>query len=409
MNRIGGVTFAALSALIAFTSSAAQVGLYVPAFRAPQKSPLGLNAATVVNLAVWKTLRKAPYPNPEGLSFGDAIVRWSEEPLGSATPLEAAKSTGVQLILDGSVFAYGAGGAVVTTRLYITAPTDQDLSAQTWTLNVGASNVGSAQSPSSGVLTLENDIFPERILQFVSIPLKGDDLKTFESAGLLQVHQGSPTGPVIGEVGDNFRAFQQSGTVAQITTDTGLKGYLILPRVTPELVEVASFTGGVIRVMRGDWNGAVSLFGDLERSERTPTSLKVDSLLLIAHCLEKLDKSGSEFVERAAALSPSAPRVLKYKVMVTTSQIMRLLKSGQTEAARGLNPVLASAIDNVALVSAKDDEWVEKARKVASLLAGGNSSELVSLRDDQTLLAKCVNGGCGESGIRSLNKPVPGM
>jgi hypothetical protein len=252
--------------------------------------------------------------------------------------------------------------------------------------NIGAPNAGSLPSPSSKVLKkLENDIFPERILQFVSIHLKGDDLKTFESADLLQVHQGSPTGLVIGKVGDNFRAFQQSGTVAQITTDTGLKGYLILPRVTPELTEVASFTGGVIRMMRGDWNGAVSLFEDLQKSERTPTSLKVDALLLIAHCLEKLDKDGSEFVDRAADLSPSAPRVLKYKVMVTTSQIMRLLSSGQAEAARRLNPALASAVDNVALVTAKDDEWVGIAREVASLLATespANSLHSATIKSD---------------------------
>jgi hypothetical protein len=64
-----------------------EVGAFVPAFKAPPESVLGLNTAAVVHLAIWRTLRRAPYPNPHKLSFGSAIVRWSEEPMGDVTPL----------------------------------------------------------------------------------------------------------------------------------------------------------------------------------------------------------------------------------------------------------------------------------------------------------------------------------
>lgn len=367
MKRHVWIALAAACALGRSIHAAGQeVGVYIPAFRSEQKSPLGLNAATVVNLAIWKTLRRAPYPNPHGLSFGDAIVHWSDAPMGSRSPLEAARSTGTQLVLDGAAFPYG-DGAVVTTRLYITAPTEADLETQTWVLRLDTDKLGLARAPPS-TLSLECDVIPERILQFVSIALKGTQLATFESAGLLQVHKGSPHGPVIGTVGDNFRALKQSGPVAQISTDTGLKGFLVLPEPTPELEQVASFTGGVVRVLRGDWDGAVSLLAQVAESDKTSTSIRIDAHLLSAFSLDKLGKDGASHVDRAAVLSPSAPRILKYRVMITTSSILRLLSAGDAKSARALLPSLSRAVDNVALVSAASDPWLTTARQVVGVL-----------------------------------------
>ena len=45
--------------------------LYVPAFTGPDA--LGTNVATVLNLQVWQTLRRAPTPNPDALDFGRGV------------------------------------------------------------------------------------------------------------------------------------------------------------------------------------------------------------------------------------------------------------------------------------------------------------------------------------------------
>ena len=344
---------------------AQDIGIYVPAFRSPGSATLGLNAATVINLGIWKTLRKSPYPNPNGVSFGNAIVRWSEEPLGSTSPLEAAKSAETQLVLDGAALPYG-DGAVVTTRLYVTAPTEGDLRAQTWALRIEGRELAERSLSS---VTLEYDVMPERVIQFVSIPLKDAQLATFKSAGLLEVHKGNPSGPVIGRVGDNFRAVEQSGTTAKVTTDAGLDGFLILPQATPELDQVTAFTGGLVRVMRGDWGGAATLLSKVTESELAPTSLKIDALLLMAFSLDKLGKEAISYVERARALSPSAPRILQYRVMITASRMLHLRSKNNSTAARALAPVLRAAIDEVSLVSPRGDSWVSEARRASELLS----------------------------------------
>ena len=67
----------------------ADVALYMPALEAD--GPLGFRAATVLNLQIWRTLRKAPTPNRAGLSFGSGVVVWDPEPLDALTHEAAAR------------------------------------------------------------------------------------------------------------------------------------------------------------------------------------------------------------------------------------------------------------------------------------------------------------------------------
>jgi len=351
-----------LALIIVPPAEPSQKGIYVPAFAAPQElALLGLNASTVVNLAIWKTLRRSPFPNPDHLSFGDGIVRWSEEPPAGTDYSQMARETGVQLILTGSAFPYGSG-AVVTTRLQITAPTQEDVGSQTWKIGIPITN---------GELTYSQlDVIPERSVTFKALALTGADLKAFESPGLLEVHQGGVTGRVIGRVGDNFRALEQSSTFAMISTDTGLRGYLKLPGEPAESAAIAEFSGGVLRLLRNDWSGAVGLFSRFASNPAALTSAVVDAKLMSAYCLERKGMDGRIVIEEAAQISSTAPRVLKYRVMVLLAEITRRENSDEHTAIPALTLSLRRAIREAAAALGNNDPWLREIAAAEDRLTG---------------------------------------
>ena len=81
--------------------------------------------ATVLNLQVFRTLRKAPSPNPLKLSFGDGTVLWGAVPLASASHAAAERAAtteprgNVRLVLWGKASAYADG---VSVEAHLTLP-----------------------------------------------------------------------------------------------------------------------------------------------------------------------------------------------------------------------------------------------------------------------------------------------
>ncbi len=99
--------------LLPFEAEAQRVALYIPAFEG--EDALGRNVATVLNLQIWQTLRKAPFPNPQRISFGEGMVIWDDVPLSSQThegAVEAAREFGTDMVLWGKAWRYGDGVAV---------------------------------------------------------------------------------------------------------------------------------------------------------------------------------------------------------------------------------------------------------------------------------------------------------
>lgn len=348
-------------------ATSGQVGVYIPAFAGPGGSALGLNSATVLNLAIWKTLRKSPYPNPEHLSFGDGIVIWAETPLGAQTPLAAATETGAQLVVDGDAFGYGQG-AVITVRLYALALSPADQRAQTWQI---AFDVPPADGPGGGAgrhVALASDVLPERQFDFRPTPLSAAQMASFASPGMLEVHGGSPDGPVIGRVGDFFLAYRQEAGFAEIETGAGLKGYLRLPPSRRELTSVANFIGGVVGLLRTDWQGAARLLRAEAADPRFPATLGVDARLMMAYCLERQGLDGRALVAAAAAVSPYSPRVLRYRVMVILAEIARRLGGGDRASARALAGEFRQAVDTLQQALGDGDPWGQQARVAATAL-----------------------------------------
>src|SRR5579864_8913115 len=96
-------------------------GVVVPAFDGPQ--PLGENVSTNLYLQIWRTLRRAPSPNPKRLDFGTGIARYSKEVFRPQTVSDVddyVRDDGVsQMIVWGEVRNLGDG---VLVQAFLSAP-----------------------------------------------------------------------------------------------------------------------------------------------------------------------------------------------------------------------------------------------------------------------------------------------
>jgi hypothetical protein len=148
------------------------------------------------------------------------------------------------------------------------------------------------------------DPLPERELSFRPISLKDEMLAAYSSPELLTVYRDLHSNAVIGKAGPDFTALEQGEAYAKIVLNPSetsvkhrVKGYLKLPPRTTGIQTPAKFTGGIIRTLRTDWSGAGDLFAQAEADPDLPTSLRIDSKLLRAFCLEQENKSGIDLVK----------------------------------------------------------------------------------------------------------------
>lgn len=321
------------------------VSVYVPAFVSSAGSLLGLNASTVIDLGLWRTLRRSSAPN----RFGSGTIIWSPKVADYVFPF-------ANLTLNGEAFPYGSG-AIVTSRLRVNSV---NMENQAWKISITL--------PDKRQLGLELDIFPERSFEFKSVPLEGSDLDQYSAPGVLDVHRGNSHGPIIGRTGGSFRALEQDISSAHVVTRSGLDGYLALPPFQSRIGAIVYFTGGVVRMLRTDWSGAIDLFAKSRGDLLLPTSLAIDADLMSAYCTEKLGTDGEALVNRALTVSRSSPRSNKYMVMVIFSEIARRIRSGDYLAAKLLLPRLKKSVDTASSLLGADDNWIMQCRDVVGIL-----------------------------------------
>ena len=99
-----------------------EIRLYIPAFEGPDS--LGKNVATILNLQIWRTLRREPDRDPRGEDFGRGMIVWGVTPLkeGSHVGAEQAATKdniASQFVLWGETFPYGSG---VISQTYFSIP-----------------------------------------------------------------------------------------------------------------------------------------------------------------------------------------------------------------------------------------------------------------------------------------------
>ncbi len=306
------MTLAIVAMPLLFAAQQRPVTLFVPAFDGPES--LGRNVATILNLQVWETLRKAPYPNPSGVTFGDGLVLWDDKPLSSQTPddaVRAARDNEADLVLWGKAWRYGDG---VVVQAYLTIPAADR--RPIWEVTVpgpdGASRIGVE--------------LPRLQYEFRPIVLTPAIVDSYSSPSALKLYASPASRVVIGRVGNAFTALEQDRSFARVESD-GTRGWIHLPSLSANRSEVVDFVGGIIRVFRADWDGAARLFQKVITNPQTPTTVRLDAHLYRGVALERAGLNVTADFERAYKLNPYDRAAVTYLLMDRVAKLSRMVES----------------------------------------------------------------------------------
>jgi hypothetical protein len=331
-----------------------QITLFVPAFEGP--SALGRSVSTILNLQIWQTLRKAPYPNPKELSFGKGLIIWEPKPLPHQSYRVAAKFAKqsnilAQFVLWGKVYQYG-GGAIAQT--YLTIPKYFDFREQRhekWTVRIPLT---------TGEMVVTADL-PQRRYAFEPIILKEEIIKQYTLPNSLVMYKTENIVEETGRVGNEYVAIEQRPNMVYLrSTGVSEPGWVRLPMLSDNRSEVVDFVGGVIRIFRSDWDGAEELLKEVVKNRNTPNELKVDSHLLMALAKSKKGLSSKEDAHIARRLNPYAKRSIIYSIMSGLADFRRALgREADIETHRNIVSELKTLIKENRYLFLENDPWLQ--------------------------------------------------
>lgn len=340
-----------ISAALPAIAKSDKVRLYVPVFEG--EKALGKNVATVLSLQIWRTLRMAPSPNPDNLNFGRGIVQWSNEHFDSQNLTETTKlaiGMNTQMILWGSAFEYGDG---VIVQTYLSLPNYKDNRSTTpeiWTV----------QFPlSKKAFTISADI-PRRQYEFSPIILSKSIVQQYISPDAIKIYDEKYPNKEIGTVGNDFKAIMHQGDKVLVKSfDNGKRGWVYLPLLYSQQNEVINFVGGLIRIYRGDWQGAQQLMQQVINSPKTPTTLKIDAYLYQALAKEKIGGTAHAELEKAMALNPYLKSTIKYVIMSDLERLKKAIIYRETKTKiKKIISKIKKIVDDNSFLFAHDDQWL---------------------------------------------------
>jgi hypothetical protein len=325
------------------------ITLYMPALAS--EGPLGLRAATVLNLQIWQTLRRAPFPNPDRLSFGNGTVMWGETPLTEASHDGAerqARSLDADMVLWGKAWRYG-GGVAVQVYLTIVNTPGRD-AVRRW--SAGVTQDGKTVSLAVGL--------PRLRYEFAPIVLTSEVVESLRSPAGLPVVAEKGSARVLGDVGPSFQALQHDGPWVKVQSGS-LQGWVHVPQLSRRRSEIVDFVGGVIRVMRNDWAGAAALLERVTANPEAPRGIQVDASLLLALARAHLGRDRLAEIRRAYDLNPHDVVTTKYECM---EYVSRLAAARDAAAASPWRRELSDILDQRRYLYAQQDPWFGKVRQI---------------------------------------------
>jgi hypothetical protein len=266
---------------------------------------VGIRAGAILNLQIWQTLR-IPV-GPEG-RHTKGTVTWD---FASHPPTTFAEAEGYaaaqtdqepQIVLWGRAWQYGAGTVVEAFLSIRPGNPENPFGANLWTVHL----------PDDGEFTVG---VPHRQIEFAPIVIRSELMPELTAPAGLKLYS-QPSGPqTLGFVGDYFKALEQGSDSAKVVTPNGTRGWIRLPNLSTEHSEVVDFSGGVVRILRNDWDGAIQLLRKAAENPRAPTSVRDDSYLYIAIATARSGGDPSPWIQKAYELNPYSRTVLQYLCM----------------------------------------------------------------------------------------------
>ena len=305
--------------------------------------PAGRAVATAISLQIWQTLRLAP--GQQSPLQGE--VSW--EPALAEPSFETAEAVGLergaQVVVWGEAAALGDG--VLVTAHAVLPRIEGARSFQGFGIALGV-----ADAPAM----LRLDI-PRRRYDFAPITFSRAALARFTEIGGFPVYSSPTGGRVVGRLGaQSFRALGHAGSATQVVFD-GKLGWIRLPELAQLDNEIALFVGGVVRVLRGDWEGAEELLGEVIARQRTPSEVAIDARLYRAIArFQRRAPGWKDDAESAVAMNPFLRSSAATLLALQAAHAQDLLPTA--EGGRQARAVLSGTAERYRGLFAEDDPWL---------------------------------------------------
>jgi hypothetical protein len=323
--------------------------LFMPAFSGEQ--PLGLNVATVVNLRIWRTFRRSPWPNPRKIDFGGGTVFWGADPIGEpAIPRAdmAIEYGNYDMVLIGSAERYG-DGVIAQTSLDVRPLDERDApNGALWRVAVRGRAIDLG--------------LPRKIFEFGTMALRPEIVADFSKPSAITLCPTKTTGCVGKELGSKFVAIQHDDDWTLVVASSRDKGWVHLKPLGREPNETVEFTGGLISYFRGDMVQAEKLFGKAAGTAAADSIVREDAKILQAAARSRQGSPASAQIDAILADDPYSRYALQVAVM---DELHAYSRSGTlTDRLRRL----AASVRQSRELFESDDPWLPSAEAIFAAL-----------------------------------------
>lgn len=326
-----------------------QVRILVPAFSGERQ--LGIATSNLLRLQVSQTFQAAGTATRAMMVFQDRQLRTPSH--------EAAQLAGVQLgatahlVLWGESYEYPDGVVVrahlSTTPLLYSRVRRPEL----WTIEV----------PGPQPIRIRSEL-PRSLYEFPQIIVPTEAARYFHDVDALIIYRDRQFTQPIGHFMDLYTAREYQEDAALVTSG-GVTGWVRLPHLLEQRTEIVEFVSGYFRLLRGDWQGARTMFGNMLRRETITSEMRVDANLFLGLIEEKTGRSGLEYFRRATELNEFDRQAASYLLMGHLAQAMRPgVDRGRAVAA------LREEVRRQAPLFAEDNPWMAQMRRAAEALGG---------------------------------------
>ena len=188
--------------------------------------------------------------------------------------------------------------------------------------------------------------FPKKYYSFAALRINEDFINQYEKAGGSDiVRTGECSGKIIPNFGPAYRDYSDGNCerVQNYYCVIGnrklcIKGWKYQPIIVDS--PIGTFAGGVLRLLRSDWQGAIEaldkMLEDINRDEEQksflPKDVQIDTTLHILRAKSELGLDATPEVMNVLKMAPSSPTVIKYIAMHYIgrcfSNVVRLRRAG---------------------------------------------------------------------------------
>lgn len=311
---------------------------------AGSSADVGKRTSAILNLQIWQTLRIPP--NADGQRT-KGTVTWdfdSHAPVSVAEAeayAAAQKDQEPQIVLWGKAWRYGTGTVVEAFLLIRSGNPDLPFGSSLWTVN----------APSGGPFSVG---IPSQQVEFKPIVLRAELMPELTEPAGLKLYASASGLETLGYVGDYFTALEQGPDSARVVLPNGKKGWIRLPNLSHEHSEVVDFAGGLVRILRKDWDGASRLFRRVADNAHAPMAVKGDAYLYLAIAAAHAGQDPALWIQKAYDVNPYSRTTLQYLCM---AQLAKLAATSSQTAWQGSIERLDHLVESGKPLYAWNDRW----------------------------------------------------